>query len=87
MDNEECRCLLPHPLFTYVDDYLTMGPPRPTVCQQDINIFIFLCTELGFPLAVEKSEGMSTSLSFLGIILDMERMETRLPADKLARIK
>ena len=64
-----------------------MGPPQSIVCQQNLNIFISLCAELGVPLAAEKLEGPSASLCFLGIILDTEHMEIRLPADKLARIK
>ena len=74
-------------LIHYLDDYLTMGPPRSTVCQENLDIFISLCAELGVPLAAEKLEGPSTSLSFLGILLDTECMEIRLPVDKLARIK
>ena len=73
-------------LTHYLDDYLTMGPPRLTVCQENLDIFISLCAELGVPLAAEKLEGPSTSLSFLGILLDTECMEIRLPVDKLARI-
>ena len=64
-----------------------MGPPGSTVCQQNVNIFISLCAKLGVPLASENLEGLSTLLSFLGIILDTKHMEIRLPADKLARIK
>ena len=74
-------------LIHYLDDYLTMGPPQSTVCQENLNIFISLCAALGVPLAAEKLEGPSTSLSFLRVILDTECMEIRLPADKLARIK
>ena len=36
---------------------------------------------------MEKVEGPSTQLSFLGITLDNVRMEARLPIDKLMRIK
>jgi len=74
-------------LIHYLDDYLTMGPPGSQVCQQNLNIFTSLCAELGVPLAEEKLEGPATSLSFLGIILDTEHLEIKLPADKLARIK
>ena len=42
---------------------------------------------LGVPLAPNKLEGPSTSLLFLGIILDTERMEIMLPKDKLTRIQ
>ena len=38
-------------------------------------------------MALEKVEGPSTSLTFLGIVLDTVRMEARLPTDKLCRIR
>ena len=40
---------------------------------------------LGIPLALEKVEGPSTSLNFLGITLDKGKMEVHLPDDKLRR--
>ena len=46
-----------------------------------------ICTNLGVPLALEKLEGPTTSLTFLRITLDTARMETRLPHDKLLRIQ
>ena len=39
------------------------------------------------PLALEKVEGPVTALPFLGIILDSNKMEARLPLDKLTRIR
>ena len=47
----------------------------------------YLCHGLGVPLALEKVEGPTTSLPFLGIILDSERLEAHLPEDKLIRIQ
>jgi len=38
-------------------------------------------------LANEKVEGSSTSLTFLGIVLDTERIEAGLPNDKLHHIR
>ena len=46
-----------------------------------------MCLQLGIPLALDKVEGPSKSLTFLGIILDTERMEACLPEEKLARIR
>jgi len=74
-------------LIHYLDDYLTMEPPGSTVCHQNLNTFISLCANLGVSLAADKLEGPSILLCFLGIVLDTEHMEIRLPADKLARIK
>ena len=42
---------------------------------------------LGVPLAEDKVDGPSTTVPFLGIMLDSVRLEARLPLDKLARIK
>jgi len=67
----------------YLDDYLTMGPPESIRCQQNFDIFLSLCAELGVPLAVEKLEGPTTLLSFLENILDTKHMEIRLPTDKV----
>ena len=32
-------------LIHYLDDYLTMGPPASTVCQNNVNLFLSLCVE------------------------------------------
>ena len=71
----------------YLDDFLTMGPASSTLCQKNLSMFQQVCDELGIPLATEKIEGPSTSLTFLGILLDTSRMEARLPDDKLQRIQ
>ena len=74
-------------LIHYLDDYLMVGPPLSQVCQNNVEIFTSLCKDLGVPLATDKLEGPSTSLSFLGIILDTHRMEIRMPSDKLSRMQ
>ena len=71
----------------YLDDFLTMGPPGVTTCQENLEIFIRTCKELGVPLATEKLEGPTTSLTFLGVILDTSTWEIRLPPEKLDRIR
>ena len=54
----------------YLDDFLLLGPPDSSICQHNLDIFTQVCDELGIPLATEKVEGPSTSLNFLGILLD-----------------
>ena len=71
----------------YLGDFLTMGPPSFPICQQNRNTFIRWYSELGVPLAPNKVEGPSTTLTFLGIILDTQRMEIRLPQEKLTHIQ
>ncbi len=42
-----------------------------------------LFNRLGVPLAPEKIVGPTTELTYLGIVIDTEKMELRLPEDKL----
>ena len=70
----------------YLDDFLTMGLPTTTTCQRNLDILSQTCKDLGVPLATEKLEGPSTTLTFLGVVIDSSRMEIRLPEDKLQRI-
>lgn len=74
-------------LLHYLDDFLTTGSPNSRECQQNLHMIIQVCQMLNIPLALEKVEGPSTCLEFLGILLDSCRMEARLPNEKLFRIR
>lgn len=71
----------------YLDDFLTIGRPGSTECYRNLQIMIQVCQLLNVPLAIEKIDGPSTVLDFLGILLDTVRMEARLPEDKLTRLR
>ena len=45
-----------------------------------------LCTELGFPVAEDKTEGPTSVLTFLGIEVDTIQQQVRLPQDKLLHL-
>ena len=47
-----------------------------------LNIFISLC----IPLSEKKLEGPCTCLEYLGVILDSDKMQCRLPLGKIERI-
>lgn len=64
-----------------LDDYLLVAPSMQ-LCQQQLDLFLSLCTYLGIPIAPEKTCGPTTSLSFAGIELDSVLLEARLPLDK-----
>ena len=63
------------PLLHYLDDFLILGPPTSNVCQQQLDAVKQVCDVPGVPLALEKVEGLTTCLSFLGITLDTVNME------------
>ena len=75
------------PNLHYLDDFLLLAPPSSDACLSNLNLVKDVRLQLGIPLALEKLEGPSQSLTFLGIILDTQRMEARLPDDKLLRIR
>ena len=54
----------------YLDDYLFIGAAGTQECQQALDIALGLCGILGMPVAVEKTEGPSAVITFLGIELD-----------------
>ena len=70
----------------YLDDFLIMGPPDSQVCADALRTFLALCEELGVPVAEEKTEGPSTTLTFLGIKIVTTTLQLRLPQDKLQNL-
>lgn len=75
-----------------LDDFLIMEPASPGVlqeiaCQTSLNAMLLTFKNLNIPIAPGKTEGPRTVLEFMGIILDTIRMEARLPADKIERLR
>ena len=73
-------------LWHYLDDFITIGPPGSPACATALDIMISVCDILGIPLAIEKVEGPAQIIIFLGILLDTNTMELRLPEVKLRRL-
>lgn len=69
-----------------LDDFLLINSPR---CQanQNMQTMLTVFDNLNIPLSAHKTEGPSTSLEYLGIVLDSIHMMAKLPEDKLFRIK
>ena len=65
-------------------DFLLVAP-SVQLCQQQLDLFLSLCTYLGIPIAPEKTCGPSTSMSFAVIELDSILSEARLPLDKIEK--
>ena len=73
--------------YYYLDDYLFCGEKNSGRYRFILDTFQSMAEELGLPLAEEKMEGPATSLTFLGIELDMVQQISKLPAKKLADLK
>ena len=71
----------------YLDDFVTFGPAGTGECTYALRIICQTCAELGVPLAMEKQEGPSSCLTFLGIEIDTRVGVLRLPQEKLRRVR
>ena len=60
-----------------------MGPPNSPQCQSHVDTAFPVFPRLGLSLHLEKCEGPSTILTFLGIELDSVQQLARLPPDKV----
>ena len=58
------------PIMHYLDDFLTLGHPDSPICSHNLNAITEVYHKLGVPLVLEKVEGPSQTLTFLGIVLD-----------------
>ena len=71
----------------YLDDFLFGGEANTLQCQKTLSSFREVCNLWGVPLAEDKTVEPTEVLTFLGIEFDTQKMELRLPSEKLAEIK
>jgi hypothetical protein len=75
---------VPH-ISHILDDFIFFGPPNANQCSLSLSKFFILAADLNIPIKQSKTVYPSTTVELHGIEVDSERMEMRLPPDKLAR--
>lgn len=70
-----------------LDDFLMMGRAKTEECEWNLQLIKTICEFVGVPLKVEKIEGPSSILVFLGILLDTIKQEINLQHQKLEELK
>jgi len=73
-------------LFHYIDDFITVGCPGSSECASNVLIMKRTCSDTGTPIELDKCEGPATLISFLGLEVDSEAQEVRLPQEKLSQL-
>ena len=73
-------------VINYLDDFLIIAPTKEE-CQNILDISLKLILSVGFEINWKKVCYPATQVTFLGIMLDSEKMYMYIPADKLAEIK
>jgi len=76
-----------HYQLQYLDDYLFLATQDSNLGSQLLSVALQTLHQLGITVAVHKTEGPTTVLIFLGILIDTHRFELRLPTDKLLRLQ
>lgn len=71
----------------YLDDFLLAGRSETMECQNLMSCFCSICTDLGVPLAQDKTVGPTSVLTFLGLEIDTIHMTVKIPYDKLNQLK
>ena len=74
-------------VYHYLDDFITLGESGADTCSKNLQLILDVCRELGVTVALEKCAGPAVCIVFLGIELDSEKLEMRLPLDKLDRLR
>ena len=80
-NNYEIECIL-----HLLDDFLTIDRPDYPA-ERTMAILSSIFKRLNVPLAKNKTMGPNTVMEYLGIILDSNLMQARLPMDKVLRIR
>ena len=71
----------------YLDDILFIGAPDSQQMREDRSRALQTLTQLGVPVAAHKTQGLSTALTFLGILVDTSTFQLHLLGDKLTRLQ
>ncbi|XP_033759994.1 uncharacterized protein LOC117342104 [Pecten maximus] len=69
-----------------LDDFLVLEPPHVDA-NATMEKFMAIFHKLSIPIAMHKTEGPCTCLEYLGVCLDSNNMEARLPMEKVNRIR
>ena len=66
----------------HLDDFFTLGPSSSPLCHSYLLTCVRLSKRLGLPLHPNKLQGPTTCVTILGIELDIDRLQARLPTEK-----
>ena len=75
-----------HSVVHYLDDFMFVGSASSSDCMRLMRLFEGLCLELGVPIALEKTEGPTHCLTFLGLGIDTVSMTIFVPEEKVKEL-
>ena len=72
------------PLVNYLDDCL-FAALKKLLCDSQVRTFLTICSQINFPVSLEKTVWGTTLLTFLGVLIDTVNQLICIPVDKLER--
>ena len=78
------RMNLDHEPVNYLDDFLFVAL-LCAACNGQIQSFLDICHEIGFPVALDKTYWASERLVFLGLLIDTQRQLVMIPLEKITK--
>lgn len=81
-----CKCTGSREVLHHLYDF-ELGNKTADECRMIVDTFIQICKELGVPIPWEKSEGPQQVITFFGLEADSEKMQDRLPEEKVKEIR
>ena len=70
-----------------IDDFIFVGRSNSSECASYLQKFFELCKDIGIPVKLKKTIYPTTCAPIHGIDLDTNKMEARLPQDKLSELR
>ena len=71
--------------LNYLDDYLFVAF-LCSLCNQQVEMFLDICAQIGFPVSMDKTFWGTTQLTFLGLLIDTVARLVCILVDKINRI-
>lgn len=66
----------------YMEEFVLAGKPGISNCQILMGTFYSVCRRLNVPVVDEKTFGPSTTIEYLGLSIDTQKMVINIPKDK-----
>ena len=71
-------------LVNYLDDFL-FAALMTLLCNNQVRIFLEVCSMINFPVSMEKTFWATKSMTFLGMLIDTVNQCVAIPIDKIQR--
>ena len=81
-----CRVMTSHEAVNYLNDFLFIDVNTFT-CNSQMQVFLGICIDIGFPVSEEKTHWATDCLAFLGLLIDSIKRLVCVPIEKITKAR